>query len=454
MNPKLNVRYVIFLAATAALGGLLFGFDVAIITGAGPFLTEHFKLNDLSLGWAFSSLLFGCVLGSAAAGRVTDFYGRKKILLIVAVLFAITSAATGLAPTFTFFIVARFLGGLAVGGASILSPMYVAEISPPTLRGRMGTLYQMSIVTGILISYTINYLLRDMGPANWRWMFLTGVIPSVLFFLMLLRVPETPRYLFLAGRRDEAFAILEQIAGRETAEFEAAEIQASLFDRRKGWRDLLRPGIRRAVLVGFCLAILVHVSGINTIIDYAPAILKAAGWNIDAALLSTFVIGLTNLVFTCVSFWVIDRYGRKPLYIIGSFGMAAALVLLALSALLYGFHTSAVLIYILGYLAFFSSCIGPVFWTLVSEIFPNDIRGTAMSVPVLTQWVANAAVVLFFPFAFNQIGKAPTFGFLAAMALVQGLFAWGLLPETKNKPLEEIEQYWNESALSGSEQSR
>ena len=265
------------------------------------------------MGWAFSSLLFGCVLGSAAAGRVTDFYGRKKILLIVAVLFAITSAATGLAPTFTLFIVARFLGGLAVGGVSILSPMYVAEISPPTLRGRMGTLYQMSIVTGILISYTINYLLRDMGPANWRWMFLTGVIPSVLFFLMLLRVPETPRYLFLAGRRDEAFAILEQIAGRETAEFEAAEIQASLFHRRKGWRDLLRPGIRRAVLVGFCLAILVHVSGINTIIDYAPAILKAAGWNIDAALLSTFVIGLTNLVFTCVSFWVIDRYGRKPL---------------------------------------------------------------------------------------------------------------------------------------------
>ncbi|MGH9583992.1 MAG: sugar porter family MFS transporter, partial [Bryobacteraceae bacterium] len=425
-----------------ALGGLLFGFDIAIITGAGPFLTQHFKLSDLSLGWAFSSLLFGCVVGSSIAGRLTDFYGRKKILLIVAALFAVTSLGTGAAPTYVLFIMARFIGGLAVGGASILSPLYVAEISPPSLRGRMGTLYQMSIVTGILISYAINYLLRDAGPANWRWMFITGVIPSVLFFAMLLLVPETPRYLFMAGKEQQAFAILERISGRESAEFEASEIRASLVNKRKAWRDLLRPGIRRALLVGFGLAILVQVSGVNTIIDYAPAILKSAGWKIDAALFSTLIIGVNNFVFTFVSFWAIDRYGRKPLYIAGSLGMTAALVVLMWAAWMARFQSTIVLVYILVYLAFFSSCIGPVFWTLVAEIFPNDLRGTAMIVPVLTQWVANAVVVLFFPLAFNQVGKAITFGFLATLALAQAVFTWFFVPETKNKPLEEIEEFW------------
>jgi MFS transporter, SP family, arabinose:H+ symporter len=448
MKTNINLPYVIFLAATAALGGLLFGFDIAIITGAGPFLTEHFNLNDLSLGWAFSSLLFGCALGSTVAGRLTDFYGRKKILLVVAALFAITSVGTGAAPTFALFIAARFIGGLAVGGASILSPLYVAEVSPPSLRGRMGTLYQMSIVIGILISYAINYLLRDVGPDNWRWMFLTGVIPSILFFAMLLSVPETPRYLFMAGREQQAFTILERIAGRESAEFEASEIRASLLNKRKAWRDLLRPGIRRAVLVGFCLAILVQVSGVNTIIDYAPAILKSAGWKIDAALFSTLIIGLTNFVFTFVSFWAIDRYGRKPLYIIGSLGMTTALVVLMWAAWMGRFQSAMVLVYILVYLAFFSSCIGPVFWTLVAEIFPNDLRGTAMVVPVLTQWIANAAVVLFFPLAFNQAGKAITFGFLATLALAQAVFTWFFVPETKNKPLEEIEEYWERIAAS------
>ena len=442
MKANIHLRYVIFLAATAALGGLLFGFDIAIITGAGPFLIQHFNLSDLSLGWAFSSLLFGCILGSAIAGRFTDLYGRRKLLLWVAALFAITSIATGLAGSFTSFITARFLGGLAVGAASLISPMYVSEVSPPTLRGRMGTLYQLSIVTGILVSYCINYLLRNVGAANWRWMFITGVIPSVVFFLLLLSAPETPRYLFMAGRPKEGYAILERIAGPESAEFEMAEIQASLAAKRGGWRDLLRPGIRRAVLVGFCLAILIHVSGINTIIDYAPAIFRSAGWKIDAALFSTFIVGLTNFVLTLVSFWIIDRYGRRPLYITGSLGMTAALLCLIAVVVTGHFHGVIVLFLILAYLAFFCSCIGPVFWTLVPEIFPNRIRGTAMTVPVLTQWVANALVVLFFPIAFNRIGKAVTFGFLAVMALSQAIFTWYFVPETKNTPLEEIEGFW------------
>ena len=443
----INLAYVIFLAATASLGGLLFGFDIAIITGAGPFLTQHFQLSDLSLGWAFSSLLFGCVIGSTLAGRFTDFYGRRKILLWVAVLFAMTSVGTGLASSFTVFVTARFLGGLAVGAASILSPMYIAEVSPASLRGRLCTLYQLSIVTGILVSYGINYLLRGAGPENWRWMFLTGVIPSVVFFVLLIRAPESPRYLFLAGKEQQALSIVERIAGPESAQFEATEIRASLTEKSPAWRDLLGPGIRRAVLVGFWLAILIHVSGINTIIDYAPAIFKSAGWKIDAALFSTFVIGLTNFAFTLVSFWAIDRWGRKPLYITGSLGMSAALVLLTGAVLTGRFQGSLVLVLILAYLAFFASAIGPVFWTLVAEIFPNHIRGTAMTVPVLTQWIANAAVVLFFPVAFHQAGKAVTFGFLAAMALAQAVFTWFFVPETKNRTLEEIEEFWKQGAM-------
>ena len=449
INNKINLPYVLFLAATAATGGLLFGFDVAIISGAGPFLVQHFKLTDLSLGVAFSSLLFGCVLGSAIAGNVTDRFGRKRILLIVAVLFAVTSAITGLAWSFQSFIAARFLGGIAVGAVSLVSPMYVSEISPPTLRGRMGTLYQMSIVIGILVSYCINYLLRDLGPDNWRWMFLTGVIPSVIFFGLLLLAPETPRFLVKVGRRDEAMRIMERIGGRATAEFEMNEINASLNVPRRGWRDLLEPGVWRALVVGFWLAILIHFSGINTVIDYAPAIFQSAGWKLDAALFSTFVLGLTNFAFTAVSFWTIDRYGRRPLYIFGSLGMTLSLAALTIAVLMGQFHGSLVLVLILLYLACFASCIGPVFWTLVPEIFPNNVRGTAMVVPVLTQWVANAIVVLLFPAALHQLGQAATFGFLAVVSLAQAAFTWKYVPETKNRPLEEIQAHWSDATAVG-----
>ncbi len=275
-------------------------------------------------------------------------------------------------------------------------------------------------------------------------MFITGVVPSIVFFALLLLAPETPRYLLRVGNERKAFAILERITGKETAEFEISGIRASFLEKKSAWRDLWKPGIRRAVVVGFFLAILIHVSGINTIIDYAPTIFKSAGWKIDAALFSTFIIGVTNFVFTILSFWIIDRCGRKPLYITGSLGMTVALLMLFTTVVTGQFHGVLVLVLILAYLMFFSSCIGPVFWTLVPEIFPNYIRGTAMTVPVLTQWVANAVVVLFFPLAFHQIGKAVTFGFLAAMALTQAVFTGFFVPETKNKTLEEIEEFWRQ----------
>ena len=444
MKESINTRYVAFLASTAALGGLLFGFDIAIITGAGPFITRQFALDDIRLGWAFSSLLFGCVLGCFFAGRLADRYGRKKLLVSVAMLFAATSAATALAPSFILFVTARFLGGLAVGGVSLLSPMYVAEVSPPSIRGRLGTLYQLSIVVGIIVSYGINFLLRNTGTNNWRWMFLTGIVPSAVFLLFVALAPESPRFLAMTGRQDKAFTVLERIGGAQAARTQIAEIIATMHKEAKSWRGLLRPGVRRALWVGAALAILIQVSGINTIVDYAPAIFQSAGWKVEGALASTIVVGVTEFLFTLVSLLVIDRYGRKPLYIVGSFGMAFSLLALIVTVLAGHFHGPLVLALILIYLAFFSSCIGPVFWTLTPEIFPNDVRGMAMTVPVLIQWVANAIVVLFFPYAFHVIGKATTFGFLALMALAQGIVTWAFVPETKNKRLEEIEGYWSD----------
>jgi SP family arabinose:H+ symporter-like MFS transporter len=446
-NLRPSKSYFLFLGATAALGGLLFGFDLAIIVGAGPFLIERFHLTDFSLGWAFSSLLFGCALGSMLAGRLTDRYGRRRLLLLVAALFAVTSIVTGTAPSFAFLLLGRFLGGLAVGGVSILSPMYVAEVSPPASRGRMGAMYQLSITAGILISYFINYWLRNLGAWNWRWMFISGALPSFVFLMFLYWAPETPRFLFKIGRSTEAKQLLLRLMPREEADAEGAEMEASLANAVSSQQGIYSSVPRRALIVGFVLAILVHVSGINTIIDYAPIIFQSAGWKIDAALFSTFVIGGINFLFTFISFWTIDRYGRKPLYVLGSLGMCLALLVLIVAVQTGRFEGGLVLGVIGLYIACFASCIGPVFWTLVPEIFPTRARGRAMVVPVLTQWITNAAVVLFFPLAFNRVGKIYTFAFLALMALLQALFTWRFVPETKGKPLEQIEAFWKNAAV-------
>ena len=452
MSKILNLRYVIFLACTGALGGLLFGFDIAIITGAGPFLARHFALNDIGLGWAFSSLLFGCVIGSIIAGQMADRFGRKRLLMWVAALFALTSLASALAPSFDIFIAARLLGGIAVGAVSLLSPMYISEVSPSSIRGRMGTFYQLSIIIGILISYGINYMLRNAGPENWRWMFATGIVPSTFFLTMIAFAPETPRFLVRIGRSADALAMIERIEDRIAAEQEVAAIELSLRDSQPAWKEMMRPGILRPLRVSAFLAILIQISGINTIVDYAPAIFLSSGWKMDGALFSTLLVGVTEFLSTLVAFWVIDRFGRKPLYISGSIGMAASLAGLLIAALMGAFHGVLVLILILIYLVFFAACVGPVFWTLVPEVFPNDLRAQAMIVPVLLQWVANAFVVLCFPYAFNRVGKAATLGFFAVMALVQAVFTWRYVPETKNRTLEEIEKYWltaNERELAG-----
>ena len=437
-----NSGYLYFICLIATMGGLMFGFDIAIISGAVPFIQPYFGWNELELGWGVSSLLVGAIVGSFGSGVLTDKFGRKKVLIVVALFFAVSCVFTALAASSVLFISARLFGGLAVGAASVLSPMYVAEVAPPRNRGMLVAVYQLTIVLGILCSYTINYWLHDIEN-NWRWMFATGTVPSVLFFIGLFFIPESPRWLYKAGRKAEAMKVLTRVGGEALAKVEISEIAESLdLDRKPAGRgELYKPEWRKVMIVGFFLAILVQISGINTIIDYAPKILLAAGVEIKNALLQTSLLGLINFIFTFIAILFIDKVGRRMLYLVGSMGMAVTLVLLALSFYLKmeGIFT---LICIMLFLAFFSSCIGPVFWTLVSEIFPNRIRGKALAFASFTQWIFNFLVVLLFPHFLALLGGATTFLFLAVMSFVQWLFTFLYVPETKGKSLEEIELLW------------
>jgi sugar porter (SP) family MFS transporter len=442
MTQTTSPAYLYFICFIATIGGLMFGFDIAIISGAVPFIQPYFGWDELQLGWGVSSLLVGAIIGAFGSGVLTDKYGRKMILIFVALFFAVSCAATAVATSSAFFIMARLTGGLAVGAASVLSPMYVAEVAPAKNRGTLVAIYQLTIVFGIIISYTINYGLHDLEN-NWRWMFATGVIPSVLFFIGLFFIPESPRWLYKAGRKSEALVVLTRIGGSEMAKSEIVEIAESFkaHTTSASIAELFKPSSRKVVAIGFVLAVFVQISGINTIVDYAPKILLSAGVEIKNALLQTSLIGLINGLFTLIAIFIIDKVGRRMLYLVGSIGMTVTLLMLALSFYL-GLSGVFILICILLFIAFFASCIGPAFWTLVSEMFPNRIRGKAIAFASFTQWFFNFLVILLFPHFLASIGGAATFLFLAVMSFVQWLFCYLYLPETKGKSLEEIEQLW------------
>jgi sugar porter (SP) family MFS transporter len=426
------------------VGGLMFGFDIAIISGAVPFIQPYFGWNELQLGWGVSSLLVGAMLGAIGSGILTDRFGRKKILIIVALFFAVSSAITATASSPYLFIAARVMGGLAVGAVSVLSPMYVAEVSPPDKRGMLVAIYQLTITLGILCSYIINYWLYDTDN-NWRWMFATGIVPSAVFFTGLFFIPESPRWLYKSGRLDESFRVLNQIGGENQAKMAISDIALSLKteDKSLPFFILFKKGSRKVVLIGFVLAVLVQVSGINTIVDYAPKILLTAGVEINNALLQTSLIGLINFLFTFIAIFLIDKVGRRRFYLIGSMGMVVTLLLLSLSFYLKlsGIFT---LVCIMTFIGFFAACIGPVFWTLVSEIFPNRIRGKAVAFASFTQWIFNFLVVLLFPHFLSKAGGSATFLVLAVMSFGQWLFTYIFVPETKRISLEEIEKFWKE----------
>lgn len=434
--------YLWFISMVATIGGLMFGFDVGIISGAVPFIQPYFNWDELQLGWGVSSILLGCIVGAFGTGTLTERYGRKRLLITVALFFAVSCVGMALARTAPTFIAFRVLGGLAVGAVSVLSPMYVAEVAPPRIRGTLITIYQLAITFGILVSYLVNYALHDVEN-NWRWMFGTGLIPSVIFFIGLIFIPESPRWLVKAGFTDRAKAVLQRIGGTAFSNSEITEIKKSLSDAgaRTTIRMLFAPRFRKVIVLGLLLSVFVQISGINTVVDYAPKILMTAGLEIKNALLQTSLIGLVNFAFTFFAVWLIDRLGRRIFYIIGSSGMAVTLALLA-AAFYFEMNPIFTTICIMLFIAFFASCIGPAFWTLVAEMFPNRIRGQAVALASFTQWVFNFLVVLLFPYVLDAFGGSLTFLFLSAMSVIQLLIAWFYLKETKGKSLEEIESLW------------
>lgn len=433
--------YVILISVVAALGGLLFGFDTAVISGTINFIQPYFGLSEAGLGWTVSSLLFGCIAGVFLAGKAGDHYGRKKVLMAAALLFFISAVGSASAHSLAFFVTARVLGGIAVGVASILSPMYIAELAPAKYRGTLVSLNQLAIVIGILVAFFSNYLLVNTGENNWRWMLLVMAAPAVLLFFSLFLVPESPRWLVARGRNNDAFNVLVKTSGKEFAAAELREIEETLKNQEEStFRDLLAPKIKPLLFIGIILAVFQQITGINTIMYYAPKIFANVGQSNDSALLQTILIGGTNLVFTLVAMVLIDRFGRKLLIVIGSTGMM--LMLAGLSALYFTNQTSGVLVlvFILGYIAFFAASLGPALWVVAAELFPNRLRSKGMSIAIVSLWIACTIVSIAFPVMLEKLSGGITFLIFALICLANLLYVLKYVPETKGKTLEELEK--------------
>jgi MFS transporter, SP family, arabinose:H+ symporter len=433
--------YVILISVVAALGGLLFGFDTAVISGTINFIQPYFGLSEAGLGWTVSSLLFGCIAGVMLAGKTGDHYGRKKVLMLAALLFFISAVGSASAHSLFWFLVARILGGVAVGVASILSPMYIAELAPAKYRGTLVSLNQLAIVIGILVAFFSNYLLVDTGENNWRWMLLVMAAPAILLFFSLFLVPESPRWLVARNRNDEALRVLVKTSGAELAPSELKEIQQTLKNQEEStFRDLLTPKIKPLLFIGIILAVFQQITGINTIMYYAPKIFANVGQSNDSALLQTILIGGTNLLFTLVAMVLIDRFGRKRLIIIGSTGMM--LMLAGLSALYFAQETTGVLVllFILGYIAFFAASLGPALWVVATELFPNRLRSKGMSMAIVSLWIACTIVTIAFPVMLEKLSGGFTFLIFAVICLANLLYVLRYVPETKGKTLEELEK--------------
>lgn len=458
LKADLNLRYLWLISLVAALGGLLFGWDWVVVGGAKPFFQRYFQLtSEASIGWANSCALIGCLVGALVAGALSDKFGRKRLLILSALLFAVTSLGNAFAGTFSAFIAWRILGGVGIGLASNLSPMYIAEIAPAALRGRLVSVNQLTIVIGVLLAQVVNWaLVRHLpsgasdefirnswfGQSGWRWMFGLTAIPAVFFLLGMLGVPESPRWLAKNGRPDHARAILTKIGGDDYARAALAEIQSTLVAgeiQQVRFLDLLEPKMLKVLVLGVTLAVFQQWCGINVIFNYAEEIFKAAGYDIASVLSNIAWTGSVNLGFTFVALGTVDRAGRRPLMLFG----AAALVLIytAMGACYaHGVTGLPVLLLVLAAIACYSMSLAPVTWVVISEIFPNRIRGAAMSVAVCALWIACFILTYTFPLLNAWLGPAGTFWLYAAICLLGFIFIFFKLPETKGKSLEALER--------------
>jgi MFS transporter, SP family, arabinose:H+ symporter len=460
-HEKRNLPYLFFVCLVSALGGFLFGFDTAVISGTVGFVKQQFGLSALQEGWFVAVALLGCIIGVGFTGILADKFGRKAILFLSSLLFAASAVGCTIAPGHVALIFYRLVGGLGIGVASMLAPLYISEISIPEYRGRMVTLYQFAITVGILAAYYSNSLLLAWSHTLstqsaflnwivvgevWRGMFGVGVIPAVLFFVLLFFIPQSPRWLTAKGYPDKARAILARVTNHAQATREVEEIQATLKEETGSVRQLFQPGLRRALFLGVSIAVLSQLTGINVIIYYGPRIFAEAGFNLGDSFSSQVIIGIMNVVATILALWKIDHYGRKPLLLSGIIGMMLALTAIG-GFFLAGSHGSALLVvFILLYVTFFAFSFGCVTWTLLSEIYPTYIRGRAMSIATLTLWCGTFVVSQAFPWLLETFGGAGAFFLFALMCVPAILIAWKLLPETKGKTLEEIERFWLKQA--------
>jgi SP family galactose:H+ symporter-like MFS transporter len=439
-------RFVYVAAAFAGLGGLLFGYDTGVISGAELFFKKDFSLSVFALEVIVSGVLAGAAVGALAGGRLADLFGRRSLLIVTALIFGAGAILCALAPTPAILIVGRIIVGLGIGLSSGAVPVYISEVSPPESRGWTVSIFQLAITLGILLAYLVDYAFASIQ--GWRWMFGLAVVPAGIFALGMLFLPESPRWLAKRGHHDAAHKALLRIRGPAAAETELREIESSLSlsEEHGNWRDLLIPSLRPALLIGIGLAVLQQVTGINTVIYYAPIILQSAGISSDSgAILATAGIGAVNVLMTIVSMWLIDRAGRRPLLLTGIAGMVVTL-----GALGWVFHSASrtgalawlAVISMMLYVASFAISLGPIFWLLISEIYPLQVRNSAEGLAATFNWGSNLVVSLTFLSLLHGLGAPQTFWLYGLFAIGAWVFSYRLVPETKGHTLEQIEQFW------------
>ena len=454
------MAFIWLICLVAAMGGLLFGYDWVVIGGAKPFYEPYFGITDATpflRGFAQSSALFGCLVGAVLSGIISDKSGRKKLLILSGLLFTVSAVGTAFAGSFIAFNVFRIIGGVGIGLASNLSPMYIAEISPARMRGRFVSINQLTIVIGILVAQIVNWLIARPvpegasteyilaswnGQSGWRWMFGAETAPAFLFFLLMFFVPESPRWLIKYGRDKQAAGILSRLGGAGHAETTIEDIKKTLAGEeiaRVNFRDLLEPKLRRIVILGVFLAVLQQWCGINVIFNYAQEVFTAAGYDVSGIMLNIVITGIVNLLFTFVAIYTVDRFGRRILMLIGAGGLAGIYAILGAG---YYFKSTGVhmLVLVISAIACYAMSLAPITWVVISEIFPNRIRGAAMSVAVFSLWAGCTALTLTFPYLKAGLGAHGAFWLYGVICVIGFIVILIKLPETRGKSLEDIER--------------